>query len=231
MSDSRIPGDATGDEKDDRPLSVVTDKDGGGEPDTAEVMDEAADEAAEYLPLLEIPEDSAEAIAFLTGELLAARAAAAEAVDRWTRSVAEFDNFRKRSQRDQAAMVARSSERVLLRLLPVLDSLDAATATGVDSDSVESLRQGLTGTRDLLLSVIEKEGMEPIEALGQVFDPNLHEAAQMAEGTGSMVVKAEWRRGYTLDGRVVRATLVAVGYEPDDTESSEETNEEQATEE
>jgi len=136
-----------------------------------------------------------------------------QARDRHLRLAADFDNYRKRAQRDQAAMIARSSERVLASLLPVLDSLDAAAATDAGASSEESLRQGLTGTRDQLLSTLAREGLEPIEALGEVFDPNLHEAAHMGEGSGTMVVEAEWRRGYTLNGRVVRATLVAVGYE------------------
>lgn len=190
------------------------------------IPDEVLEETAEAVPALKLPEDPDEAIAFLVGDALAARAAAAEAVDRWKRSVAEFDNYRKRSQRDQSAMVARSSERVLLRLLPVLDSLDAAMAVEAGTVSDESMRQGLTGTRDLLLSVLAKEGMEPIEATGQAFDPNLHEAAHVAEGSGTMVVKADWRRGYTLNGRVMRATLVAVGYEPDPPAAPEEASEE-----
>ncbi len=224
MNEPRTQTGATNGEKGDQPLYVVAEDDADRDPDEVEVVDEVAD----GIPSLQIPDDPDEAVAFLMVELLAARAAAAEAVDRWKRSVAEFDNFRKRSQRDQATMVARSSERVLVRLLPVLDSLDAATAVETAA-SEESLRQGLTGTRDLLLSILAKEGMEPIKALGQVFDPNLHEAAQLAEGSGTMVVNADWRRGYMLNGRVIRATLVAVGYEPDGMESPEKANEEQAS--
>ena len=175
--------------------------------------DGVVEEPAEAVPTIELPEDPDEAIALLIGELLATRAAAVEAVDKWKRSVAEFDNYRKRAQRDQAAMIARSSERVLVNLLPVLDSLDAAAAMDAGASSEESIRQGLAGTRDQLLSTLAREGLEPIEALGEVFDPNLHEAAHMGEGSGTMVVEAEWRRGYTLNGRVIRATLVAVGYE------------------
>ena len=195
--------------------------------DNAEVIaEEAMEETADAVPALELPEDPDEAIPFLVGELLAARTVAAEAVDRWKRSVAEFENYRKRSLRDQSAMVARSSERVVLRLLPVLDSLDAAMAMEAGTVSDESMRRGLTGTRDLLLSALAKEGMEPIEAIDRVFDPNLHEAAHVAEGSGTMVVKADWRRGYTLNGRVMRATLVAVGYEPDGPEAPAEASEE-----
>ena len=188
--------------------------------EAAEETDIVADETVDAVPALELPEDPDETIAVLIGELLAARATAAEAVDKWKRAAAEFDNYRKRSQRDQTAMITRSSERVLARLLPVLDSLDAAIAIQTESSSAESMRRGLTSTRDQLLSTLAREGMEPIEALGAVFDPNLHEAAQIGEGSGRMVVEAEWRRGYMLNGRVIRATLVAVGYETVDTEET-----------
>lgn len=181
---------------------------------------DAAEESAGAVPAFELPEDPDEAIALLVGELLATRAAAAEAIDKWKRSVAEFDNYRKRAQRDQAAMIDRASGRVLGRLLPALDSLDAAMGMDTQTSSDESIRRGLTGTRDLLLSTLAREGLEPIEALGEVFDPNVHEAAQMGEGSGTMVVEAEWRRGYTLNGRVIRASLVAVGYEAARTEET-----------
>ena len=72
----------------------------------------------------------------------------------------------------------------------------------------------MSSTRELLLSTLAREGLKPIEAHGAVFDPTRHEAAQMAEGTGTMVVTAEFRRGYLLKGKVVRPSLVAVGYEP-----------------
>ncbi len=173
----------------------------------AEVVEEEPDPVADF----ELPEDPAEAISLLLGEVVVAQAATAGAVDRWKRTAAEFDNYRKRSQRDQAAMIARASERVVGSLLPVLDSLDSALTMEAGT-SEQGLRQGLVGTRDLLLSTLAKEGLEPIDALGKVFDPNLHEAAHIGEGSGTMVVEAEWRRGYTLNGRVIRATLVAVGY-------------------
>ena len=188
--------------------------------EATEETDIVAAETVDAVPALELPEDPDETIAVLIGELLAARATAAEAVDKWKRAAAEFDNYRKRSQRDQTAMITRSSERVLARLLPVLDSLDAAIAIQTESSSAESMRRGLTSTRDQLLSTLAREGMEPIEALGAAFDPNLHEAAQIGEGSGRMVVEAEWRRGYMLNGRVIRATLVAVGYETADTEGT-----------
>ena len=205
----------------------------GGPPE--EVTSPPADEVVEAVPeevvadpvvVTELPEDPDEALAFLINELLAAREAAEQAEDRWRRSVAEFDNYRKRTARVQQESIARASERVMLQLLPVLDSLDAAVGMeSADGSSDGGLRQGLSSTRELLLSTLAREGLEPIEALGAAFDPTLHEAAQMAEGSGTMVVTAELRRGYLLKGKVVRPSLVAVGYEPaspSETEAGEE---------
>lgn len=186
--------------------------------DGAEAVAAVVEEAAEPAPLIELPEDPAQAVELLLGELAVARAAAGEAEDKWKRTAAEFDNYRKRAHRGRAELTARASERLAVGLLPVLDSLDAAVGAGAeapDETAAEAgMRRGLSGTRDLLLSVLAGEGLAPIEALGADFDPALHEAAQVGEGEGRMVVTAELRRGYTLKGRVVRAALVAVGYEP-----------------
>lgn len=194
----------------------------GGPPEEATPL--AADEVVEAVREevvagqvggMELPGDPEEALAFLINELLAVREAAEQAEDRWKRSVAEFDNYRKRTARVQQESIARASERVMLQLLPVLDSLDAAVGMeAADGPSDGGLREGMSSTRELLLSTLAREGLEPIEARGAAFDPTVHEAAQMAEGSGTMVVTAELRRGYLLKGKVVRPALVAVGYEP-----------------
>ena len=184
---------------------------------TSEEVVEAVleDDPYDGIDHVELPEDPDEAVALLINELLAAREAAEQAEDRWKRSVAEFDNYRKRTARVQQDSVARASERVMLQILPVLDSLDAALIMeSADGSSDGGLRRGMSSTRELLLSTLSREGLEPIAALGAGFDPTFHEAAQMAEGSGTMVVTAELRRGYVLKGRVVRPALVAVGYEP-----------------
>ena len=162
----------------------------------------------------ELPEDPVLAAAVLFEELSYARAAEKNAEIRWKRTAAEFKNYRRRARRDQADLITRSSERVASRMLPVIDSLDAALASEAVGSAEAGIREGLSGTRDLLLSVLAGEGLAPIEALGAAFDPALHEAAQIGEGEGAMVVEAELRRGYTLAGKVVRASLVVVGYQP-----------------
>ena len=178
----------------------------------------------------ELPEDPVLAAAVLFEELALARAAEKNAEARWKRTAAEFKNYRRRARRDQADLITRSSERVASRMLPVIDSLDAALASEAVGSAEAGIREGLSGTRDLLLSVLAGEGLAPIEALGAAFDPAIHEAAQVGEGEGEMVVEAELRRGYTLAGKVVRASLVVVGYQPSEASAppgaSEEAGEE-----
>ena len=179
----------------------------------AEILDPDLNDIDE--PHVHIPEDPSEAVPVLISELMAARAVAVEATDNWKRTAAEFDNFRKRSQRNQDDLIGRSSVRVVAQLLPVLDGLDAAMGFDAETDNEQKMLSGLAGTRELLLTTLASEGVEPIDTNGAEFDPALHEAVQIAEGAGTMVVAAEFRRGYTVKGKVLRAALVAVGYGDD----------------
>ena len=160
-----------------------------------------------------LPDDPAAAVEALSRALEESRAKADRYLDDYRRMAAEFDNFRKRAQRDQGEMVARAAERVVVNLLPVLDSLDAAMALDAEADASEKLLEGMRGTREQLLATLRTEGLEPIETIGTEFDPEMHEAVQMDAGSGTMVVTAELRRGYRFKDRVLRAALVAVGYE------------------
>ena len=178
---------------------------------TAEMLDGSPPD-----PTLTLPDDPAEAVEVLKGALEASQDEAARYLDDYRRMTADFDNFRKRTRRDQADLAARATERLVVSLLPVLDSFDAALAVEADGESAVKMLEGMRGTREQLLAQLKAEGLEPIETVGGPFDPALHEAAQMAAGSGTMVVTAELRRGYTFSGRVLRAALVAVGYEEAD---------------
>ena len=176
------------------------------EPETTTVSDEE----------FEIPSDPAEAVPVLLQELLSARAESAELLDKWKRASADFENFRKRAQRDQAVVVERATERVLSELLPTLDSFDAAVAFEAETAREEQLLTGVQSTRNQLLATRASAGLEPIDALGTEFDPELHEAVQVGQGSGTMLVTAELRKGYRLNGQVLRAALVSVGYQGDE---------------
>ena len=180
------------------------------------VDEEPAAEALDPESLgLDLPEDPAEAMAVVLGALAEARMDADRYLDDLRRVAADFENYRKRTQREMAAMVERASERVVRQLLPVLDSFEGAVAMEAKSENDEKLLVGVRNTYDLLLDVLAKEGLEPIETWDQPFDPHVHEAVLTAgNGEGTLKVTQELRRGYKLRGKVLRPALVAVGPEP-----------------
>ena len=139
---------------------------------------------------------------------------AQEYLDDLRRVAADFENFRKRTQREMAENVERASQRAVIGLLPVLDSFDLAVAHEPESDSEAKLLGGVNGTRQQLLDALAQEGLEAIPAVGEPFDPEVHEAVTMEGTPEHPVVVGELRRGYTLRGRVIRAALVAVGEDP-----------------
>jgi molecular chaperone GrpE len=160
---------------------------------------------------LELPDDSDEAQALLLRELSESRQEAGEHLEMLQRVAADFDNFRRRVERDQAENVERASQRVIEGLLPTLDAFDAATAFQPQSPAEEKIREGVLSTRSQLLETLSREGFEPIPATGEVFDPKVHEAVSgPGEGNGDLVVDAELRRGYVMRGRVIRPSLVTV---------------------
>lgn len=163
---------------------------------------------------LELPADHDDAIQLLLQELVTARREADSYLADLQRLAAEFDNYRRRTLREQAQNIERASERITRNLLPVLDSLDAALETEPSTPAEENLVAGVRGTRDLLLDILKGEGLEVIPTVGVPFNPEVHEAAIAPEpGDGTLVVTQELRRGYSLHGKVIRAALVAVDHE------------------
>ena len=151
--------------------------------------------------------------ALLLRELAEARQEAGEYLETLQRVAADFENFRKRVERDQAENTMRASQRILEQLLPTLDSFDAALAYEPQSPNEEKILAGLEGTHALLMETLARESFEPVAATGAAFDPAVHEAvAGPAGGDGDLVVEQELRRGYTLRGRLIRASLVTVGH-------------------
>jgi molecular chaperone GrpE len=125
---------------------------------------------------------------------------------------AEFDNYRKRVAREKEATVSFGNERLLRSILPFLDNLERAMSQAGSSHSFEGLLSGVRLTYDQFLSELRKFGLEQIPAEGKNFDPNLHEAiAQVPwEGKPEGTVLAEARKGYLLNGRLLRPAQVTV---------------------
>ncbi|MBI4366302.1 MAG: nucleotide exchange factor GrpE [Deltaproteobacteria bacterium] len=153
----------------------------------------------------------------LTVQIRAAEEEAKAHYDKLLRVMADFENFKKRNERERAEAIAFANQRLLGDLLPVLDHLDEALAsvdiTANGSEAVRSLSEGVELTRRQCLGILARYGLDPIEPeAGAPFDPAVHEAiAQVdAEGAGSGQVVARLRRGYKLHGRVLRAAMVSV---------------------
>lgn len=105
-------------------------------------------------------------------------------------------------------MHQRATETVVRGLLPVLDTFDAALTTEPDTDAERQMYSGMLNTREQLLKALETEGLEVIPTLDREFDPEVHEPVGAPGGSGRLVVSQELRRGYRLNGKVVRAALV-----------------------
>ncbi len=128
---------------------------------------------------------------------------------RHLRLLADFDNLRRRVSRENEAARAEARRSALLPLLPVLDTLERALAAGsTDTDFYE----GVAATRRLFESALREAGAEPIETVGQLFDPNLHEAVATvpSHGVEPGTVVREVRRGWRLQDALLRPAQVVV---------------------
>lgn len=191
---------------------------GSNEPALSERMSE---ETTDGLGL-DLPEDPEEAIAVLRDEVGRCRAEAEGRLNDLKRLAADFDNFRKRVNRDSGESATRGVEKVVRNLLPTLDTFDAALNVAPSSPTEEKLLDGLRSTHAQLLRTLEDEGLEVIDASsGSRFDPEVHEAVMTSPGE-NMVISSELRRGYRLKDRVVRASLVALGPAEAEDESEDE---------
>lgn len=136
-----------------------------------------------------------------------------EVENRYLRLQADMTNIRKRTQEDRESAAKYRSQNLATELLPVLDNLERALAIEVSDEAGVSLREGISMTYDSFLEVFKKEGIEPIPALGEVFDPNVHQAVQtqpVAEGEKADTVVAVFQTGYRLKDRVLRHSMVVV---------------------
>lgn len=156
------------------------------------------------------PQDSAAAEL----ELQKLRAESAAYLDRLARLQAEFDNFRKRSLREQQEYREYALAEALKQLLPILDSLDRALKTG--NATASEFHSGIELIDRQFHDALAKLGLEPVPAKGAAFDPNLHQAVQMVPSTAvpENHVAEELQRGYKLHERLLRPAMVLVAHNP-----------------
>ncbi len=132
--------------------------------------------------------------------------------DRYLRLAAEFDNYRKRTARQFEDIIKNSNEKLILQILELADNFERALEAVSNSDDYEALKSGTELIYQHLSDILKKERVEPIESIGQKFDPNLHEALMQIDSDeyDEGIVAREIIRGYKLNGKVIRFARVAV---------------------
>lgn len=132
------------------------------------------------------------------------------------RTAADYDNFRKRAKRELEENERRAREETLREILPVVDNLERAASASEDAQDVQSVAEGVKMVLKQFQDTAEKIGLERIHAVGERFDPNLHDAIQQQETTEQPpgTVVTEVVPGYKLGDRLLRASVVVVARAP-----------------
>lgn len=159
----------------------------------------------------------------LQAQLAAALAEAEKNLNGWKRSLADFENYKRRKEEENKELIEFAREVAVAKLLPTLDSLEQALKHLPEADSeklkVESEKfvadyqtwqSGVEGLVKQLDKALEELGVKKIEALGKKFDPNFHEAVREVEGEEGKVVE-EYQTGFEINGKVIRPSQVAIG--------------------
>ena len=135
-----------------------------------------------------------------------------EYYDLLLRKSAEFDNYRKRVERDRQSMAESAAAALIADLLPLVDDLERALSAETGTAGAEAYRQGVELIHRQLLETLRKRGVRAIDAVGTQFDPHFHQAVihEAAEGHREGEVIEEFRRGYMLGDRLLRPSMVKV---------------------
>ncbi len=165
-----------------------------------EEINQTAETAEEEIP--ETVEEPAEPARDYEAELSAEK-------DRYLRLAAEYDNYRRRSQKEREALYADVKADTVTKLLPVYDNIARALALGCTD---EAFMKGIQMTMNQLEEIFDKLGVKEIEAVGQPFDPEKHNAVRHIEddSVGENTVVEEFQKGFTLGDRVIRFAMVVV---------------------
>ena len=134
-------------------------------------------------------------------------------LDQYQRLLADFDNAKKRLERERAEAVRFGAERVLRDLLPIVDSFDHALKSLSSAIAQDPMLVGVKLIHRQLHELLGREGVQPIESVGQPFDPHKHEAAAevpVADGQADHAVVEEIQKGYTMHGKILRSAMVKV---------------------
>ncbi len=136
--------------------------------------------------------------------------------NQYRRLAADFDNFRRRQQQEREALIKTAGERILERFLEILDNFERALQAGEKATDPQTVVTGVSLIYRQLSDFLGKEGVTPMDAKGQPFDPNMHEAViqEQADDVPDQTVLEEFRKGYLLNGRVLRHAMVKIADNP-----------------
>lgn len=168
-------------------------------------------------PEARLAETPAEEIRRLQEELEARAKEASENYDKYLRSLADLENYRKRTEKEKAEAISYANESLIEEVLPIVDNFERALAHANGEESLDSLRLGVKLTIEQMCGALRKFGLQEIKAAGEKFDPAVHHAISEEETTEAepgTVVK-EFQKGYYLKGRLLRPAMVAVARKPE----------------
>ena len=135
-----------------------------------------------------------------------------ELSDKLLRQMAEFDNFRKRTEKEKSAMYEIGAKDIIEKLLPVVDNFERGFSAVAEEDKGDAFVTGMEMVYKQLMTMLEGVGVKPIEAVGQEFNPDLHNAVMHVddEEVGDNIIVEEFQKGYTYRDSVVRYSMVKV---------------------
>jgi len=173
-------------------------------------VEEAVEEAAEDIPLEHMTK------AQLIEKVQALEAEKEENRDLYLRAKADTENMKRRFQKEKQDLVKYGTETLIKQLLPVADNLEKAIAHSQEKVSLKTLQEGVNLTLKGFMDTLKKAGVAPIEAVGEPFDPNFHEAMSEIEAKDAEpgTVVNEFQKGYTLNDRLLRPSMVVISKKP-----------------
>jgi len=189
--------------KDNDQESSVENKDADTIPEETEIS------AEEVKKMQELDEET---IIRMQQELEEAKSQSEAATDMMLRLAAELDNYKKRTVKERESLVKYAAENIIRELLPVLDNFERAIESANESRDFDSFHEGVKMIFSQMYSVLEKEGVRKIEAIGKAFDPTYHEAIMQMTSNEypENTIIEEHQKGYILHDRVIRPSMVVV---------------------
>jgi len=163
------------------------------------LVDEASDQIDDFDPFEELTKAQSERDSYL---------------DQLQRSMAEFANYRRRVEQEREQAREHASRGLLSQIVPVIDDFERAIAAVSDEEQVSPWVQGIINIERKLMSVLERNGVEQVDALWQPFDPALHEAVATDPGSSGSHVVEVYQNGYRLGSSLLRPAMVKVGDPP-----------------